>query len=120
MSPTVQSASQAAWQDEVHVVENRRLYRSKFAAFQNILAAIWPLPMPDAAFYFWAQTPIEDTQFALGLYRDYNVTVLPGSYLAREAHGENPGRNFVRIALVASEAECFEAAQRIKHYMQHF
>ena len=120
MSPTVQSASQAAWQDEVHVVENRRLYRSKFAAFQTILADIWPLPMPDAAFYFWAQTPIEDTQFALGLYRDYNVTVLPGSYLAREAHGENPGRNFVRIALVASEAECSEAAQRIKHYIQHF
>ena len=118
MSPTVQSASQAAWQDEAHVIENRRLYRLKFAAFKNILADVWPLQMPDAAFYFWAQTPIDDTQFALGLYRDYNVTVLPGSFLARAAHGVNPGTNFVRIALVASEAECLEAAQRIKNFVK--
>ena len=118
LSPTVQSASQAAWQDEAHVIENRRLYRLKFAAFQNALADVWPLQMPDAAFYYWAQTPIDDTQFALGLYRDYNVTVLPGSFLARAAHGVNPGTHFVRIALVASEAECLEAAQRIKRYMQ--
>ena len=118
MSPTVQFASQAAWQDEAHVRENRRLYRSKFAAFQSALAEVWPLQMPDAAFYFWAKTPMEDTQFALGLYRDYNVTVLPGSYLAREAHGVNPGANYVRIALVASEAECLEAAQRIKNFVK--
>ena len=118
LSPTVQSASQAAWQDEAHVIENRRLYRLKFAAFQNALADVWPLQMPDAAFYYWAQTPIDDTQFALDLYRDYNVTVLPGSFLARAAHGVNPGAHFVRIALVASETECLEAAQRIKRYMQ--
>ena len=118
MSPTVQQASQAAWQDEAHVIENRRLYRLKFAAFQKILVGVLPLQMPDAAFYFWVQTPIDDTEFALGLQRDYNVTVLPGQFLAREAHGVNPGANFVRIALVASEAECMEAAQRIKQFMQ--
>ena len=118
MSPMVQHASQAAWQDETHVVENRRLYRLKFGAFHSTLAAVLPLQMPDAAFYFWAQTPIDDTEFARGLHRDYNVTVLPGSYLAREAHGVNPGTNFVRIALVANELECLEAAQRIKQFMQ--
>lgn len=118
MSPTVQQASQAAWQDEAHVIENRRLYRLKFAAFQQTLAGVLPLHMPDAAFYFWAQTPIDDTEFALGLQRDYNVTVLPGQFLAREAHGVNPGANFVRIALVASEAECLDAAQRIKNFIK--
>jgi N-succinyldiaminopimelate aminotransferase len=119
MSPTVQSASRAAWRDEAHVVENRRLYRLKFAAFHSALADVLPLQMPDAAFYFWVQTPIADTEFALALHRDYNVTVLPGSYLAREAHGVNPGANFVRIALVASEAECLEAAQRIQAYLKN-
>ena len=119
MNPAVQQASQAAWQDEAHVIENRRLYRSKFAAFKAELAGTLNLDMPDAAFYYWAKTPIADTEFALGLHRDYNVTVLPGSFLAREAHGINPGANFVRIALVASEAECLDAAQRIKRFIQH-
>ncbi len=120
MNPAVQQASQAAWQDEAHVIENRRLYRSKFAAFKAELAGTLNLEMPDAAFYYWAKTPIADTEFALGLHRDYNVTVLPGSFLAREAHGINPGANFVRIALVASEAECLDAARRIKQFIQHF
>ena len=119
MNPAVQQASQAAWQDEAHVIENRRLYRSKFAAFKAELAGTLNLDMPDAAFYYWAKTPIADTEFALGLHRDYNVTILPGSFLAREAHGINPGANFVRIALVASEAECLDAAQRIKRFIQH-
>lgn len=119
MSPTVQQASLAAWQDEAHVVENRRLYRLKFAAFQDALTDVLPLQMPDAAFYFWVQTPIADTEFALALHRDYNVTVLPGSYLAREAHGVNPGANFVRIALVANEAECLEAAKRIREFVKN-
>ena len=120
MNPAVQQASQAAWQDEAHVIENRRLYRSKFAAFKAELAGTLNLDMPDAAFYYWAKTPIADTEFALGLHRDYNVTVLPGSFLAREAHGINPGANFVRIALVAGEAECLDAARRIKQFIQHF
>ena len=70
--------------------------------------------MPDAAFYLWARSNIPDTEFALKLYRDFNVTVLPGSYLAREAHGVNPGEGFVRLALVASLDECIDAAKRIQ------
>lgn len=119
LGPMVQHASRIAWQDEAHVIENRRLYRAKFAAFKAELDGVWPLAMPDAAFYYWVPTPISDTDFALGLYRAYNVTVLPGSFLAREAHGVNPGKNFVRIALVAQEAECLEAARRIKRYLSH-
>ena len=118
MSPAVQMASLAAWQDETHVLENRRLYRNKFAAFKAELAGTLTVDMPDAAFYYWVKTPINDCDFARALHRDYNVTVLPGSYLAREAHGVNPGANFVRIALVASEAECLQAAQRIKSFIQ--
>ena len=118
MSPAVQMASLAAWQDEAHVLENRRLYRNKFAAFKAELAGTLTVDMPDAAFYYWVKTPINDCDFARALHRDYNVTVLPGSYLAREAHGVNPGANFVRIALVASEAECLQAAQRIKTFIQ--
>ena len=118
MSPTVQMASLAAWQDETHVRENRRLYRNKFAAFKAELAGTLTVDMPDAAFYYWVKTPINDCDFARALQRDYNVTVLPGSYLAREAHGVNPGANFVRVALVASETECLQAAQRIKALIQ--
>ncbi len=118
MSPTVQMASLAAWQDETHVLENRRLYRLKFAAFKTELAGTLDVEMPDAAFYYWVKTPMADTEFALALHRDYNVMVLPGSFLAREAHGVNPGENFVRIALVANETECLEAARRIKQLIQ--
>ncbi len=113
MNPAVQSASEAAWNDETHVQENRRLYKEKFSAVTPILAQALPVEMPDAAFYLWVRTPVDDTVFAQTLYRDYNVTVLPGSYLAREAHGINPGAGFIRIALVAELNECLEAAQRI-------
>jgi N-succinyldiaminopimelate aminotransferase len=117
MSPAIQAASQAAWTDEGHVLENRRMYREKFAAFHAILSPALPLDLPDAAFYFWARTPIADEDFTLRLFRDYNVTVLPGSYLAREAHGVNPGSNYVRIALVPTLAECNEAARRIRDFV---
>ena len=117
MNPAVQAASAAAWNDEAHVVENRRLYREKFAAVTGVLAQALPVKQPDASFYYWVRTPISDTEFAQGLYRDYNVTVLPGSYLAREAHGTNPGENFIRIALVAPLAECVEAAERIRQFV---
>lgn len=117
MNPAVQAASAAAWNDEAHVTENRRLYREKFAAVTPILQEVLPVEQPDAAFYLWARTHIADTDFALGLYRDYNVTVLPGSFLAREARGTNPGEQFVRIALVAPLAECLEAAQRIQEFV---
>ena len=113
MSPTVQAASVAAWNDDAHVIENRRLYAQKFKTVTPLLQKTLEVEMPDAAFYLWAKTPYSDTEFAQKLYRDFNVTVLPGSYLARETHGVNPGKNFVRLALVASLEECVEAANRI-------
>ncbi len=116
MNPAIQAASIAAWNDETHVVENRRLYAEKFAKVVEILKPVLPVTMPDAGFYLWIRTPIADTAFAQGLYRDYNVTVLPGSYLARNADGVNPGENFVRLALVASTEETVEAAQRIAEF----
>jgi N-succinyldiaminopimelate aminotransferase len=113
MSPTVQMASIAAWNDEAHVIENRRLYAEKFNTVTPMLSKILDVKMPDAAFYLWAKTHESDTDFAVKLYRDLNITVLPGSLLAREAHGANPGENFIRLALVASLDECVEAAKRI-------
>ena len=116
MSPPVQHASAVAWSDEAHVRENRRLYRAKFDAVTPLIGTHLKTARPDAGFYLWARTPIHDTEFALGLQREYNVTVLPGSYLAREAGGINPGERFVRIALVASLDECLEAARRIEAF----
>lgn len=116
MSPPVQHASAAAWGDEVHVRENRRLYREKFDAVTPLVSRHLGTARPEAGFYLWARTPIPDTEFALGLRREYNVTVLPGSYLARETGGINPGRNHVRIALVAPLDECLEAARRIGEF----
>lgn len=117
MNPAVQAASIAAWNDETHVIENRRLYAAKFKDVTPLLSDVLDVAVPDAAFYLWAkikETGLSDTEFAIKLYRDLNITVLPGSYLAREAHGVNPGKNFIRMALVASYEECIEAAHRIK------
>jgi len=116
MNPAVQAASAAAWNDEAHVIENRRQYNEKFIAIVSSMAesSSMSVTMPDAAFYLWAKTPVSDVEFTRQLYQDYNVIILPGSYLAREAHGVNPGENFVRIALVASLDECMEAIDRIK------
>jgi N-succinyldiaminopimelate aminotransferase len=116
MGLPLQAASIAAWGDEAHVVENRRLYAQKFSAVSPLLQAPLVTSVPEGGFYFWTQTPTDDEHFASALYREYNVTVLPGSYLARHAHGRNPGRNFVRMALVAPLAECLEAAQRIRQF----
>jgi N-succinyldiaminopimelate aminotransferase len=117
MSPTVQAASIAAWNDEAHVVANRELYRSKFAQVVPLLADVLDVALPDAGFYLWAAVPGgDDIAFAVGLLAQYNVTVLPGSLLARDAHGGNPGRGRVRMALVASVEECVEAARRIASY----
>jgi N-succinyldiaminopimelate aminotransferase len=113
MSPAVAAASLAAWGDEEHVRANRALYAAKFAALQPRLAAVLPCAMPDAAFYLWARTPIDDAAFAQRLHAATAVTVLPGSYLGRDAHGANPGRGHVRIALVASAAECEAAIDRM-------
>jgi len=113
MNPAIQTASIAAWNDEAHVAENRRLYTEKFTQVMGILGTVLPISKPDASFYLWVRTPIADTTFAQQLHRDYNVSVLPGSFLAREAHGINPGANFIRMALVANLEETLEAAQRI-------
>jgi N-succinyldiaminopimelate aminotransferase len=113
MSPAVASASLAAWRDEEHVRENRRRYAAKFDALTPKLAAALPCRRPDAAFYLWAKTPGDDAAFARRLYAEEHVTVLPGSYIARDAHGTNPGRGRIRIALVADEAECAEGIERI-------
>ncbi len=117
MSPVVASATIAAWNDETHVVENRRLYREKFDAAVRILGEVNEVAMPDAAFYLWLRvggtSGESDTAFTRRLLEQQNVSVLPGSYLAREANGVNPGTGFVRIALVAGTEECTEAAQRI-------
>lgn len=116
MNPAIQTASIAAWNDEVHVAENRRLYAEKFASVTATLKPALPVTLPDAGFYLWVRTPLSDIEFAQRLHRDYNVSVLPGSFLAREAHGINPGKDFVRIALVAGLAETVEAAQRISEF----
>ncbi|OGT22594.1 MAG: succinyldiaminopimelate transaminase [Gallionellales bacterium RIFOXYB12_FULL_54_9] len=117
MNPVIQAASIAAWNDEIHVAENHRLYAEKFSRVVEILQPVLPVTMPDAAFYLWVRTPLPDTVFAQSLYRDYNVTVLPGSYLARSAQNINPGENFIRLALVAGTEETVEAALRIARFV---
>jgi N-succinyldiaminopimelate aminotransferase len=116
MNPAVQAASAVAWQDEGHVVTNRRLYSEKFSQVASILKPALPVTLPEASFYLWLQVPIPDTDFAQYLHRDYNVTVLPGSFLARDAHGTNPGKGFIRIALVAELGETLDAAHRIAEF----
>ncbi|MFL6579947.1 MAG: succinyldiaminopimelate transaminase [Burkholderiales bacterium] len=120
MNPAVQAASAIAWSDEQHVVENRRLYREKFDKARAILWPVTEVNMPDAAFYLWLRTPIDDTEFAKQLFEQFNETVVPGSYLARDAHGVNPGRNFIRVALVAAVEECVEALQRLAKFYAQF
>lgn len=130
MSTTVQSASAAAWLDEAHVQANREQYRAKFHAVTPRLAEVMNVNLPDAGFYLWAEVPTvfggqdhrdhpeRDILFARELFAQYNVTVLPGSYLARESDGVNPGRHRIRMALVAETSECIEAAQRIIQFIQ--
>lgn len=114
MSPTIQAASVQAWSDEQHVIENREKYISKFSRITPMLQEVLEVSLPDAAFYLWAKVSnISDTEYAKRLYAEYNVTVLPGSYLARESNGVNPGENRIRMALVAEVDECLEAARRI-------
>lgn len=117
MSPPVQQASIAAWNDESHVIDNRAKYAEKFSRITSMLREVLQVDLPDAGFYLWAGVdklaPISDTEYAKRLYAEYNVTVLPGSYLARDAHGINPGRNRIRMALVAELDECLEAARCI-------
>ncbi|MBL8331182.1 MAG: succinyldiaminopimelate transaminase [Rubrivivax sp.] len=117
MSGLVQRASLAAWNDEQHVVDNRELYRRKFAELTPLLSGVLDVRLPDAGFYLWAAVPGgDDLAYARGLLAQYNVTVLPGSLLARQAHGINPGAGRIRMALVAGTQECAEAARRIVEF----
>jgi N-succinyldiaminopimelate aminotransferase len=123
MNPMIQHASIAAWNDETHVEANRELYRKKFAAVTPILSKVLDVKLPDAGFYLWAGTQnaamgTDDVAYARSLLAQYNVTVLPGSLLARQAHGINPGAGRIRMALVASVEACVEAAQRIVDHTQ--
>ena len=119
VSGMVQAASIAAWNDEAHVLENRALYRRKFAAVTPMLSEVMDVRLPDAGFYLWAGVPGgNDEVFARDLFAQYNVTVLPGSYLARQVEGVNPGAGRVRMALVAEMEECVEAAERIVAFLK--
>ena len=114
MSPPVQAASIAAWNDETHVRENRRLYARKFEQATPLVSSALPTRVPDAGFYLWARVPDgDDAAMAQRLLAECNVTVLPGSYLSRTVDGSNPGAGFLRIALVAGVDEVLTAAQRI-------
>ncbi|MBX3706556.1 MAG: succinyldiaminopimelate transaminase [Pseudomonadales bacterium] len=113
----VQAVSAAAWADEAHVVANRAEYRAKFDAVEPILAPVLRMVRPEGGFYHWIETPGDDQQFARALFEARNITVLPGSYLARDAHGVNPGRNHVRVAWVAPRADCVRAASAIRDWM---
>lgn len=117
LPPPTQAASIAAWNDEAHVKANRDLYRQKFDAVLEILQPVLKVERPDAGFYLWPETPISDTDFAQRLFAEQHITVLPGSYLSRDAHGGNPGENRVRMALVAELDECIEAAERVRDFI---
>jgi N-succinyldiaminopimelate aminotransferase len=118
MPPPVQAASECAWRDEAHVAENRRLYREKFDAVLEVLAPMMDVQRPQGAFYLWPHLALDDQRFARGLFAEQNVTVLPGSFLSRQSGGRDPGRNRVRMALVALPGECMEAARRIRAYLE--
>jgi len=116
LSPAVQAASIAAWSDEAHVVENRQRYAAKFAQITPEIASVLPTAAPEGGFFLWARTPGDDQQFARHLHEQFNVTVLPGSFMGREVDGINPGSGFVRIALVPEEEQVREAARRIVQF----
>ncbi len=118
MPVQTQLASVAAWGDEAHVRANRDLYRAKYDAVLDILEPVLDVQRPDGGFYLWAKTPMDDAAFTRALFAEEHVTVVPGSYLSREVDGFNPGAGRVRMALVAPLAECVEAAERIRAFLQ--
>jgi N-succinyldiaminopimelate aminotransferase len=118
MSPTFAAASIAAWNDEAHVKANRAQYRAKFDAVTPVVASVLGTARPEAGFYLWARVPGGDDQaFCRELLRQYNVLTLPGSFLARDHEGRNPGAGFVRLALVEPLERCVEAAGRIRSFL---
>lgn len=118
MASPAQAASVTAWNDEEHVRANRALYRRKFDDVLAILQPVLSVARPAAGFYLWPETPLDDETFARELYRSQNVLVLPGRYLSRPVAGVDPGRNHVRMALVAGVDECREAAWRIRRFVE--
>jgi len=118
MSLQIQAASISAWQDEQHVIENRRLYREKFDAVLAVLTPVLNVSRPDAGFYLWPKLTMDEEIFCQKLYEEEAVLVLPGSYLARSVEGINPAKGYVRMALVANTKNCVEAALRIKHFIE--
>ena len=118
MPPHTQHTSIVAWEDEAHVIENRRLYREKFAAVLDILSPVMEIPTPQASFYLWPKTPIDDVTFTRDLFEKQHLSVVPGSYLSREVNGLNPGANRIRLALVAETQQCIEAAKRIRQLIE--
>jgi N-succinyldiaminopimelate aminotransferase len=117
MPEHAQAASTLAWSDEGHVVANRARYREKFERVLPMLDNLLDVKMPQAGFYLWPRTPIPDTEFAARLFEQEHISVLPGSFLAREVNGHNPGVDHVRMALVATLAECEEAAERLARFL---
>jgi N-succinyldiaminopimelate aminotransferase len=113
MALPIQHASIAAWSDESHVTENRKLYRAKFTAVAEILRQVMRVDIPCAGFYLWPELPLDDIVLCERLLGEAGVLVLPGQFLARDVGPENPGRNRIRIALVADQAQCVSAALRI-------
>ncbi len=112
-----QAISTAAWDDDEHVVHNRAVYRDKFTAVIDILEPVIKLNQPAAGFYLWPETPINEEEFSRQLFLNENVVTLPGTYLARDTIDGNPGKNRIRIALVAEQQECVEAAERIRGFV---
>jgi N-succinyldiaminopimelate aminotransferase len=113
-----QVASEWAWSDEIHVIENRARYRDKFNAVLPIISEVMTTPIPEAGFYLWPETPIDDEAFASELWHRTGVSVLPGRYLARDTPEGNPGATRVRIALVAERELCVEAVERMAHSLR--
>lgn len=119
LPPPNQHASIAAWADETHVQENRELYRIKFKRVIELLQDVLPVSQPEGGFYLWPKLPVSDEQFTRDLFAQQNITVLPGRYLSRTAHGENPGEGYIRMALVADAVQCEQAALRIRAFTQN-
>ena len=121
MCPSIQVASVAAWDDEAHVEANRAAYSAKFDAVLPLLENVLKVSRPDASFYLWAKVPGgDDTAFAQRLFQQEHITVLPGSFLARDAHGVNPGKGYIRIALVATLEDCVQGAERLRQFVTHY
>jgi N-succinyldiaminopimelate aminotransferase len=100
----LQRVAEACWQDETHVDASRALYQAKFADAARIFAGVQGFALPEGGFFLWL--PVDDGEAAaLRLWQQTGVRVLPGAYLSRDAGGDNPGKGYIRVALVAPAEE---------------